>query len=99
MKTTELTKTFGLIFLILSSVWGGYMIVESRYAKAANLLHLESRVVLNELASARIRAMNYVYFLRDQSRKYPNDERIKQQLIEAEKEVKLIDKQIEQLKQ
>jgi len=98
MKISDLSKILGLIILISSAVWGGYMGLESRYASASQVQQLTNRVTINELIDLRNKVLSHIYFLREQSRKYPHDKKIKDKLLETEKEQDSIEKQIIEIK-
>ena len=98
MKVNDFIKWTSGLFMLIGSVSGGYIYLDGRYALADTVQQLEVRVSLNELLTLRNRALEYVYFLRDQHRRYPEDVQLKDKLVEAEKELKDIDIQIAQLK-
>lgn len=77
---------------LLGVVWGGYVVVDDRYARAAELTQLEQRVLMNELQQAYRDARAEVYFLRDQARKYPDDRDIHRQRADAEAELQRLER-------
>lgn len=80
---------------LLAVVWGGYVVVDERYARAEKLNRLEQRVLTNELQQAYRDARAEVYFLRSQARKYPADTELQRQLDDAEAELRRLERLIE----
>ena len=78
----------GLLVLVISSLAGGFLYLDERFALAADVVKLEQRVSLNELSALYKTALENLYFYRSQNRKYPDDEDLKTKLKESEGEVK-----------
>jgi len=76
------------VTLLVSTVITGFFYIEERFAKADDLKKVEIRLEINELQTLYKTALENLYFYRDQSRKYPNDEKLGEKLVEAEEEVK-----------
>ena len=68
--------------------------MDERFAHAKDVQQLEKRVSIAELKTSLRTAIEEMYFLRDQNRKYPNDEEIKERLVEAKDHVKELKEQI-----
>ena len=79
---------------IVGSVVSGYGFIDTKYAKAADVVQLEKRLSLSELQSSLRLVLDELYFLKKQIRKYPEDIEIKEQLDEVKIEVKDLKDQI-----
>lgn len=82
------------LFAVVGTIVGGYGFLDSKFAHAEEVEKLEKRVTLAELKTSLRTALEEMYFLRDQSRKYPDDEEIKERLKEASSLVDDIKEQI-----
>jgi len=76
------------VALLFSTVFSSFFYIEGRFAKADDLKKVEIRLEINELQTLYKTALENLYFYRDQSRKYPEDTKLKEKLTEAEEEVK-----------
>ena len=82
------------IIAIFGSLFGGYAYIDSRYALAAEVKELETRLTLKELKDLYKEGLDNLYFFRKQSRKYPGDEEVAKKLKAAQDECDLLKKQI-----
>lgn len=73
---------------LVSAIISGYWHIDARYAMAADVQRLEQRVLMNELNQSYRDAWAEVLYLRQQLRKYPDDQDIKDQLEQAENELR-----------
>jgi len=83
-------KTLGIIltlFSVVAGVYGGFSVLDSRYALASDQKQLEIRVSLGELNTLLLKSLENLYFYREQARKYPEDVVLQVKLQEAEEEV------------
>jgi len=92
-----ITTTIISISAALGVIWGMIGFVDGRYAHATYVQSVENRVTLNELKQLYRDALENLYFYRGQVRKYPEDVELQRRLADAEKEVKDIKAQIDQL--
>jgi len=83
-QIATITGILGLIGIVTTA----YMQLDSRYAHAMEFNQLQQRVLSNELNQSYRDTRKEVYELRALVRKYPNDEKLKQQLQESEDELK-----------
>ena len=79
---------------IIGSVVTGYGFMDEKYAKASDIVKLEKRMSLSELRDSLRLSLDELYFLKSQTRKYPGDEEIKEQLTDIKAEVKNLKEQI-----
>ena len=79
---------------IVGSIVSGYGFIDTKYAKAADVVKLEKRLSLSELQSSLRLVLDEFYFLKKQIRKYPEDVEIKEQLDDVKVEVKDLKDQI-----
>lgn len=85
LGTTKIAiATFTLLF---STVITSFFYIEERFAKADDLKKIEIRLEINEIQTLYKTALENLYFYRDQSRKYPDDVKVKKKLDAAEEEV------------
>lgn len=100
MKVVDFLKSnVGLVLSLIalsSSAVGGVMWVDGRYAKASAVEELEERVTLAELKDQLRTATEEYFFLRQQARKYPDDQEIQDELEDAKELVDSLKKQIEE---
>jgi hypothetical protein len=76
-----------LIFAFVSTVGGGMITLDGRYAKAEDHKALEVRVSIGELKSQLRAALDEYYFLKKQLRAHPEDEDLKEKVAEAKEHV------------
>lgn len=76
----------------------GIFWVDDRYAKAEQVEQLEKRLTLAELKDQLRLALEDYYFLKSQSRKYPDDLDIKKELDEAEEYAESLKEKIKNYK-
>jgi hypothetical protein len=74
-------------FAFISTVGGGLMAIDGRYAKADEHIALEKRVSLSELKTQLRAALDEYYFLKKQLRAHPEDEDLKEKVAEAKEHV------------
>lgn len=99
-KLTEMKTSAAAITAILGlagSIVAGVIWVDDRYAKADTVVELDKRLTKAELKDQLRAALEEVYFLRSQTRKYPDDQQIKDQLKEAEEQVDEIKRQLREV--
>lgn len=77
-----------LISITFGMYWQSILTFDSRYAHAMEFNKLEQRVLTNEINQSYRDTRKEVYDLRALVRKYPGDEKLEQQLKEAEDELK-----------
>ena len=82
------------MFTIMGLIAGGYNFLDERYALASSHHLLEYRVSIHELNHVYTKSMEDVFFYRAQSRIYPDDNKIKMKLDEANSNYEKIKKQI-----
>lgn len=83
------------VCVLLGAIWGGYVVLDERYARAEEFNRLEQRVLTNELQQAYRDARAEVYFLRSQARKYPDDHEVRRELDDAEAELRRLERLVE----
>lgn len=76
-----------LTFAFVSTVGGGLLALDGRYAKAEEHQALEKRVTLSELLDQLRAALDEYYFQKKQLRKHPEDEELMEKVIEAKTHV------------
>lgn len=74
-------------FAFVSTIGGGMLALDGRYAKAGEHITLENRVSLNELQDQLRAAFDEYYFQKKQLRKYPDDEELIEKVAEAKQHV------------
>jgi hypothetical protein len=82
---------------LTGSAAGGLAWVDSRYAKADDVTELENRVELNELKDQLRTALEEYHWLRQQARKYPDDQDILDERDEAKDVVDDLKNRIKEL--
>lgn len=82
------------LFAITGSIVGGYGFIDNKFAHAEDVEKLEKRITLAELKTSLRTALEELYFLKDQFRKYPEDLEIQERLTEAQEFVKSLKEQI-----
>jgi hypothetical protein len=80
-------KMILLVFAFVSTVGGGILTIDSRYAKADDHKALEVRVSISELKAQLRSALDEYYFLKKQLRKNPDDVDLKEKVAEAKEHV------------
>ena len=80
-------KTVLLTFAFVSTIGGGMIALDGRYAKAEDHSALESRVSLNELQDQLRSALDEYYFQKKQLRKHSGDEELMEKVAEAKQHV------------
>jgi len=80
-------KMILLVFAFVSTVGGGMLTIDSRYAKADDHSALEVRVTLSELQAQLRSAVDEYYFQKKQLRKHPDDEELIEKVAEAKQHV------------
>jgi hypothetical protein len=93
----SLVITVSAILALLGTVLGGYTYIDDRYALAETVDKLEERLTLSELKDSLRLALDELFFLKSQARKYPDDEEIKDQLKAVQERVDDLKRQIEAL--
>lgn len=83
---------------LISSAVGAVVYVDARYAKSDQVEVLEKRVSLQELRAQLRTALEEYYFLKQQSRKYPDDLDLKEKVKQADQAVQDIKEQIQAIK-
>lgn len=83
----------------LGTIGGGITWIDNRYAYADQVRELEGRITLAELKDQLRRAQEEYYFLKKQSRKYPDDQEIKDELVEAKEAVDNLKEKIKRSKE
>lgn len=104
MKFMELVTNFRNVALLVTAlagaagtVYGVQSFFDDRYASKEEVQEVKKRLTLQELKNLLKEALEEMYFWRQQSRKYPEDEEIKKRLKESEEHVADIKKQINDL--
>lgn len=85
---------FTTVVTVASTVVGGVIWIDSRYAHAEELQTLEERVELNELKDQLRNALDELHFWRQQARKYPDDEEVQDEVDTAKELVDEIKEKI-----
>lgn len=93
-STRNMILAITTILGFIGTLAGGVFWVDDRYAKASEVEQLEERLTLAELKDQLRLALEEYHFLKSQSRKYPDDEDIKEELAEAKETVKDLKDQI-----
>jgi hypothetical protein len=81
----------------LGTAYAGVNWVDSRYAKAEQVVSLDKKLMLVELRQQLRTALEEYYFLRQQARKYPQDLDIQRELEDAKEAVDLIKEKIKRI--
>lgn len=76
-----------MIIAFVTSISGGVVWIDDRYAKADDQTKLSIRVDIQELRHQLRTALDEYYFLRKQSRAYPDDMDLKEKVDEAKTHV------------
>jgi hypothetical protein len=85
------------VIALFGSVFAGYVHIDNRYALAADVKKIEKKLTLVELKDSLRLALDELYFLKSQIRKYPDDEEIKEQLDDVKERVKDLKDQVKAL--
>ena len=82
---------------IVGIAFSVFFFLDGRYALSGEVMKLEQRVKVNELRDLERKAMEDVYFYRQQQRKYPADRQVVDKMDEAETELNKLRKQLEEV--
>lgn len=93
---TDLVKKITAMCGLIAIVFTAFFFLETRHAPMKSHLTLENRVNVQELRRLLREAESEMYYYRDLSRKYPNDQQIKDRLREVEERVRDLKKRIQQ---
>lgn len=101
-ETLNDTKTYVTAIVAVlglsGTIFGGVAYVDSRYAKADELQEVKKDVSLIELKDQLRTAQEEYHFLKKQSRKYPDDEDIVEELVDIKVVIKDLKEAIKELK-
>ena len=86
-NTRNVILAITTILGFIGTLAGGVFWVDDRYAKAADVAEIEQRLTLAELKDQLRLAQEEYHFLKSQSRKYPDDEDLKDELADAKEVV------------
>ena len=97
MEISNMAKSITAVFALISITFAGFFFIENRYTHQPEFLSLQKRVSINELQRQLRQAEEEAAYYRRLLRDYPNDERIKEKLRQAEKRVERLEREIERL--
>lgn len=103
-KLKDNLSTIGILVGLLSTLSGGYVYIDTRYALASDhrkteelLAQTNKKLNLFELKLLYQSALDNLYYFRKKAREYPDDTDIKQKLEEAQRQLDNVDAQIQAL--
>ena len=73
----------------------GYLYIDSKYALASDVEDNKKEIRTIKIQNTYEKSLNNMYSYRSLSKKYPSDEKLKEELKKAEEEVNFIKKQLE----
>jgi len=98
-KLNDIIKLISGLIVLIGIAFTVFFFMDNRHASSTSFNRLAVAVSTNKLENTLHKALENLYFYRDQLRKYPNDDKIKKKLEEAEDEVKNIKDRIKKLKE
>lgn len=96
-ETKTIATAIAAVIGLSGTIIGGIIYVDDRYAKAEELVEVKKDVSLIELKDQLRIAQEEYYFLKKQSRKYPDDEDIAEELVEIKVVIKDLKESIKEL--
>ena len=99
MNVPEFLKTFGAALAIIGTMFGGYFYIDNRYALAESQERLEVELEIVKLNGQKREVKSEVLFLRQQLRKYHNDQELKDELGDTQDMLKDIESELKLNKQ
>ena len=93
-ETRNVIIAITAILGFIGTISAGIFSIDDRYAKADVVQQLEERVTLSELKDQLQAALEEYHFLKKQSRKYPDDREIADELHDAKEVVDNIKEKI-----
>jgi len=97
-KWGSIAKSITAVMAMVAMLFSGYFYLQGEFTPVLRTVSLERRVSMNEIVGSLRTAIEERNFLRDQNRKYPTDQRVKDELEEVEEEVDDLKVQVKELK-
>ena len=98
MDIKSVAQSITAVFAVVTVVFGAYFYIDGNFVRNEAHAALVKKVSLVELISQYLEAKRELYFLKDQARKYPEDEELQEELEDAKETVKDLKQQIKDLK-
>ncbi len=99
IKLNDRIKLIGGLIGLIGITFSVFFFMDNRHVSSISFSRLAVTVSTNKLENTLHKALENLYFYRDQLRKYPDDDKLKKKLEEAEDEVKNIKERIKKLKE
>lgn len=90
----KIAESLSATVALIGACVGGYIYIDDRYALAEEHEEMVRRLDKTEIRMAIQQAMQHYYFLKSQLNKYPDDRELKEEVIEAKKDIDLLKKQL-----